>query len=61
MGERKDMHCRSQVVIWLTGEIPFSSTAPAFVQCRSELAENRVAETPVSLLAPECSGRGFPW
>lgn len=43
VGGKKDMHCGSQVIIWLTSEILFGSNAPAFVQHISELAEIRVA------------------
>lgn len=43
----------------LTGERLPSSSVPACLQRVGELAENRVAEMPVSLLAAECSGGGF--
>lgn len=50
-------YCGDQVI--LTGERLPSSNVPAFLQRVGELAENRVAEMPVSLLAAECSGGGF--
>lgn len=60
-GRGKGHALRSQVIIWLTGEILFSSNMTAFVRHIGELAENRVAEIAVSLLAPECSGGSFLW
>lgn len=43
-GRKKGHALRIQEIIWLTGEILFSSNAPAFVRHVSELAENRVAK-----------------
>lgn len=61
MREKRRVVLRSPRIFWLTGEMLFSSNVPAFVRHVGELAENKVAEIPVSLLATECSGSGCLW